>query len=416
MAESAATTKSRPALPRLLYLGFAFPPGLAEKHPGINPAGHALETRMISELRRHFDIRSAGVLPFDPPDKLPASLAAVPGIDHEVLLVERPPELLHRIRSVRRLKAEYRKWQASGWQPEAVMVYNLSPIYNAFLLWLKRQAQCPKLVLLLLDSPNLGQKLPWLKRFRRRFKPLYFPDSEMILRFDACAGLSQATEKYFRPRGVPFLWIPGGCTPARALQDSRPGAEPKPEAPIRFGYFGALGPYAGARQLVDLFLERKIPGTLEMCGHGSNSEEFARLAGLHPNLRFHGLLTPDQSLAFGATCDVLVNPRPLSHGNENNFASKLFDYAMTGRAILTSRLSGVEAVLGPEAYYFDPENFTEDLGRKLAELGQTSRTELNRRGRAIQQRVVENYSWEKQAARLAAFIDQTGRPQIPGLQ
>jgi hypothetical protein len=44
---------------RLLYLGFPFPPGVAERNPGVNPAGHALETRIVSELRRHLEIRSA---------------------------------------------------------------------------------------------------------------------------------------------------------------------------------------------------------------------------------------------------------------------------------------------------------------------------------------------------------------------
>ena len=402
----------RAGLPRLLYLGFAFPPGLAELNPGINPAGHALETRMISQLRRYFDIRSAGVLPIELPEPKPGwtadTLDAASGIDHEIILVEKPPELLHRLRSLSRLKSEYRRWQADGWEPKSVMVYNLSPIYNAFLRWLRRQPNCPKLVLLLLDSPNLGQRLRWLKRFRRRFKPLYVADSEMVLQFDACAGLSRATEKYFSPRGVPFMWIPGGCTPARALRDEGSSSGAVPDAQIRFGYFGALGPYAGAKQLAEIFIERRIPGTLEICGHGGCEEDFKRLAHANRSLKFHGLMTPDDSLRFGRTCDVLVNPRPITHGNENNFASKLFDYALTGRAILTSRLSGVELVLGPEAYYFDAQSFSTSLGHALMELAGTPRPELSRRGMAIQQRVISEYSWEKQCARLADFIDQIG--------
>lgn len=371
---------------------------------------------MVSELRRHFEIRSAGLLPFEPPERRSDAVDKASGIDHEIILVEKPPELVHRVRALNRLKSQYCAWQATGWQPDAVMVYNLSPVYNAFFTWLRRQPRCPKLILLLLDSPNLGQTLPWLKRFRRRFKPLYVPDSEMILRFDACAGLSQATEKYFAPRGIPFLWIPGGCTPARALLDEASCRPPERDAPIRFGYFGALGPYAGAKRLAEVFLERGIPGTLEVCGHGAGREDFERLAQAHPVLRFHGLLTPDESLRFGRGCDVLVNPRPLSHGNENNFASKLFDYALTGRAILTTQLSGVESVLGPEAYYFDAQDFTADLGRKLLELSGRPRMELNRRGLAIQRRILTEYSWEKQAARLASFITQVCFEGVPTLQ
>ena len=50
---------------RLLYLGFAFPPGVQSRFPGINPAGHRFETEMITALRRHFEIRSVGLLPFE---------------------------------------------------------------------------------------------------------------------------------------------------------------------------------------------------------------------------------------------------------------------------------------------------------------------------------------------------------------
>src|SRR5438045_3265154 len=93
---------------RLLYLGFAFPPGVAELNPGVNPAGHALETRMISELRHHLEIRSAGVLPSDPPQTPVPGADPASGIPHEVILVEKPPELVARFRGLGRLKEHYR--------------------------------------------------------------------------------------------------------------------------------------------------------------------------------------------------------------------------------------------------------------------------------------------------------------------
>jgi hypothetical protein len=109
-------------------------------------------------------------------------------------------------------------------------------------------------------------------------------------------------------------------------------------------------------------------------------------------------------LRFGEGCDLLINPRPASHGNQNNFPSKLFDYAVTATAILTSRLSGVESVLGPDAYYFDPFNFERSLGQSLRAIAGTSRSELRRRGAAIRERVLREFSWKKQGARLAEFM------------
>jgi hypothetical protein len=376
---------------------------VAALNPGINPAGHALETQMVAELRESFDLRSTGVLPIEPPKVKEPDPES--GVDHDLILLEKPPELFHRYRSLACLKAQYRRWRATGWEPDAILVYNLSPIYNQFLLWLRRHPRRPKLVLLLLDSPNLGVPLqPW-KRFRRRFKPMYTPDSDMIWRFDACIGLSKATERYFLPRKVPFLWMPGGCTPSRA-RFSDDGSFPERNGVLRLGYFGALGDHAGVRPMIDAVLSTNIPVSLEVCGYGKLADAVQAIAQRDCRLKFHGLLTPAECLSFGRTCDVLINPRPATHGNENNFSSKLFDYALAGRSILTSNLSGVEEVLGPDAFYFDPHDFSRNLRKKLLMLSRIQRSELDKRGSSVQQRLLSDFSWAKQGVRLSAFLSQ----------
>jgi len=388
---------------RLLYLGFAFPPGVAALNPGVNPAGHALETQMINELRENFDVRSTGVLPMEPPNVKEPDPGS--GIQHDLILLEKPPELFHRFRSLACLKAQYRRWRDLGWEPDAVLVYNLSPIYNQFLLWLRRHFRRPKLVLLLLDSPTLGAPVHRWKRFRRRFKPMYTSDSDMIWRFDACIGLSKATERYFLPRKVPFLWMPGACTPSRA-RFSDEACFPERNGVMRLGYFGALADHAGVQPLIDTVLSTPVGVSLEICGYGKLANAVQAIAERDRRVKFHGLLTPAQCLSFGRSCDVLVNPRPASHGNQNNFSSKLFDYALAGRSILTSNLSGVEDVLGPEAFYFDPHDFNKNLRKNLLLLARTDRGELDRRGVSVQERVLSNFSWTRQGTRVATFLTQ----------
>ena len=387
---------------KLLYLGFAFPPGVHFLFPGINPAGHMLETNLVSELKRSFNLRSAGLLPFEPPTV--SSPDPDSGIAHEVLLVEKWPEIWNRALSLAKLKAQYCQWTSQGWESQLVLVYNLSPVYNQFLRWLKRQPRAPKLVLLLLDSPNLGEHLPAFKRFRRRFKPMYTPDSEMLPVFDACIGLSKAVDKYFSPRGVPFLWMPGACLPQRAIREDIGKSDVSGSGPIRFGYYGALGAHAGVQRMVNVFLSQKTEATLEIFGYGKNAEALAEQARCDPRLIFGGLLPPDQCLRFGRRCDVLVNPRPATHGNENNFASKVFDYALSGRAILTSRLSGVEDVLGSDAFYFDAYDFEASLGTAFDQIRRTSRSELHRHGSSVQSKVLSEYSWAAQGRKISSFL------------
>jgi glycosyltransferase involved in cell wall biosynthesis len=98
-------------------------------------------------------------------------------------------------------------------------------------------------------------------------------------------------------------------------------------------------------------------------------------------------------------------------GNENNFPSKIFEYALTGRAILTSPVSGVDRVLGEEAVYFDINDYDRSLDRRLEELAAIPRTELRRRGAAIQERLLRHYSWAQQGEKLARFLERVVTPQ-----
>jgi hypothetical protein len=198
--------------------------------------------------------------------------------------------------------------------------------------------------------------------------------------------------------------MPGGCTPSRARSGNDRRRET--DGSLRLGYFGSLADHAGVRPLVETVLTTEVLASLEICGYGKFDSKLGALAAESGRIKFHGLLTPDSCLSFGRSCDVLVNPRPASYGNENNFSSKLFDYALAGRAILTSNLSGVEDVLGPDAFYFNAEDFHHSLRQSLHELSTLGRTELERRGAAVQQRVTSQFSWTSQGARLVAFLSQ----------
>jgi glycosyltransferase involved in cell wall biosynthesis len=273
-------------------------------------------------------------------------------------------------------------------------------VFNSFVRWLKRRPGAPRLVLYLADSMTLGQIVPWAKRLRHKFKPLAYPDSEMAQEFDACVAVSRATETFFKSRHVPWLWLPNGCDAKRAIQP----VGDWPEGPISFGYFGSLAAHTGLPALLKVFSSKERDILLLICGFGPARTKIEARRGRHSLVRFHGPRTPDQCLRWAQLCDVLVNPRPIMAGNDNNFPSKVFEYALSGRAILSSRLSGVDAVLGDEAFYFDANDYDRSLDDALGRIALMPRAELRRRGQAIQARLTAEYSWPRQGARLAEFI------------
>jgi len=70
----------------------------------------------------------------------------------------------------------------------------------------------------------------------------------------------------------------------------------------------------------------------------------------------------------------------------------------------------VDTVLGPEAFYCDTNDFSENLRDKLVALAGLPRAELRRRGIALRERVIAHYSWPKQAAAMADFIARRAQP------
>jgi len=134
------------------------------------------------------------------------------------------------------------------------------------------------------------------------------------------------------------------------------------------------------------------PGQLHVCATATRRCP-RELSRRDARLQFHGLLpSPEDCLRWAAQhCDVLVNPRPRQPRQRNNFPSKVFEYALCGRTILTSRLAGVEAVLGAEASYFDPRDFARN-SRGVVSAFPNPRGELLRRGIALRERIVTRYS------------------------
>lgn len=391
---------------RLLYLGTAFPPGVSVRFPQLKVANQAFETNMICCMREFFDIRSVGFSEVEFAS-LEVDPNASPGLPNRLDLLDKAPELSNRLRSVLKLRRAYAQWLREGWKPDVILTYNLYPIYNSFIRWLSRKKGRPTLVLLLADSSRLDQHMPLLKALRHRFKPLMTPDAEAVEWFDACIGLSQTSARFFKPRGVPFLWMPGACRSLLPTPTDDTFRDPvdNRSRPPSFGYFGALADHSGILPLTKLFRSSSIRASLRICGYGKLAPKLIQEAAADERISFYGFFqTAKECLEFGRSCDVLVNPRPSTHGNENNFPSKIFDYALCRRAILSTRLGGVDVVLGSEATYFDAANFDRSLLDSLGTLATVPRPELFRRGYALHQRVIREYNWKTQAGNIAEFI------------
>ncbi len=386
---------------RLLNLTYAFPPGVSGRFPSLNNSGHATETRMSQALSRLAEVSTVGMQAREIFGKLEPRDDSL-GLEHELLLWDRRPELWHRWQSWRQLRCFYLEKTARQGAPDVILVKNLGPVYNCFVRWLRRQQPRPRIVLVLADAGTLGQKIPLVKRLRYAFKPMITLDEGKSMHwFDACISFSFDTRRYFEPRGVPWMWMPSAFN----FRFDPPPAGPAQTGPIRFGYFGQLAERTTVLPMVQGFLDAKVPGTLHVCGYGKLSNVLKELAGRHPSFHFDGLFAKQSDcLAWAQQVDVLINPRLPIQGLENSFPSKIFDFGMTGKAILSTRTGGVDKVLGEEGIYLETEDFDNSLRQKLCEVAAMDRAELQRRGTAIRERVLKDFNWDAQARRMVEFL------------
>jgi glycosyltransferase involved in cell wall biosynthesis len=384
---------------RILNLTNAFPPGVTGRFPSKRAAAHASETSMSQALNRVAEVISVGLLPGNLWGKLEPRDDSF-GLEHALILWERKPELWHRWRAWRQLRDFYRKAARQNGIPDVVLVRNMTTdVFNWFVRWLHRQPRRPLIVQVLADG-SVGKPVPLNRRLRYLLKPMQFLEEQTMEWYDGCLGFGIETRQYFEPHGVRWLWMPSAYN-----FFYEPPSAPAADGPIRFGYFGGLDQEIGVHSMVKAFLASSVPGSLRLCGFGPLAEMLKKLSSENPKIIFDGTL-PRQSdcLPWAQQVDVLVNPR-LPVGRDNSFPSKIFEFAMAGRAILSTRICGVDQVLREEGIYADADRPEESLSEKFRETAMMDRRELQRRGAAIRQRVLNEYNWDAQARRIVDFLN-----------
>lgn len=355
---------------------------------------------MAQALSRRAGVSTVGLLPGEVFGRLEPKDDSI-GLEHALLLWDRRPELWHRWNSWRQLRHFYLQQATCSGVPDVLLVRDMHPLFNYFVRWLRRQRPRPLIALVLADS-GLGQPVSFFRRFRYRFKPMQTLDDRAVHWYDACLGFGLESRSHFEPRGVPWMWMPSAFN----FEYDPPPPDPAEDGPIRFGYFGVLSQDTGMSSMMRAFQASGIPGSLRVCGFGELTGALKKLAAQNPNFHFDGLLPrPSDCLTWAQQVDVLVNPRLPLPGRDNSFPSKIFEFGMTGKAILSTRIGGVDRVLQEEGLYLKTDYFEDSLRQKLREVAAMDRAELQRRGTAMRNRILKDFNWDAQAGRMVEFLE-----------
>jgi glycosyltransferase involved in cell wall biosynthesis len=242
----------------------------------------------------------------------------------------------------------------------------------------------------------VGQ-LALLKRFERlnqRAANFIFTVSEVERRNVIQAGVD-SSKVFANPNGVDtdkFRKDCGGQEIRRQL-----GIDDK----IVVGFLGTFGPWHGAPVLAEAATRVKSPCHFLFIGDGDERAVSEAKIGKTP-ATFTGRISHDTVAAYLDACDILVSPHvPASDGSEFfGSPTKLFEYLAMAKPVVASRLGQIADVIidDENGLLVEPGNVSE-LALAIERVANDEALR-NRLGEAARRTVMENFTWQDNAARV----------------
>lgn len=181
---------------------------------------------------------------------------------------------------------------------------------------------------------------------------------------------------------------------------------------IVIGFVGTFGPWHGATVLAEAAQRLKESRChFIFVGDGderSLTETIIARAGV--GATFTGRIAHEKVVGYLDACDILVSPQVQAADGSEFFGSptKLFEYMAMSKAIIASRLGQVAHVIddGKNGLLVSPGN-PEELAQAINRLAEDDLLRA-RLGAAARQKVIEQYTWRHNAARVFDTLTRIG--------
>ncbi len=167
-------------------------------------------------------------------------------------------------------------------------------------------------------------------------------------------------------------------------------------------YTGALEEVYGVKELVDSFCTIEERYVLHVFGSGSLGDYINEKSIIYSNLKFYGFKPASYLSKFVVNCDLLINPRPIdSNMSKMSFPSKLLEYALSGKPVLTTPLESIPEEIKNKFIYIevDEENA---ITKSIYHVD--SSPELKTIGASLKSEVLQRYSVESISEKIKSLI------------
>ena len=284
-------------------------------------------------------------------------------------------------------------------QADILFCFNLFPQIGIPMRWLKRKFPQLKTFCLLADLPI--DDTPNRSAFSRILRSLF--DKSTFKSMKKCeyyVTLNESAMKQYLPN-KPYIIMDGGINPDEFLDKSCVwSGEEK-----NIIYTGALVDYSGIINLIKSidFIEDKTV-VLDIYGGGPLENEIRQISEQNHRIRFHGIVDNRAAMMAQQSSWLLANPRPVeSEIAKVTFPSKIFEYLMSERPVMTTRLNGFSKDYDEILFWIDGET-PEDIAECVNRINKESAEALLERAKSAKQYLLKNKTWEINAKKIHDFM------------
>lgn len=384
---------------KVVFLGYAVDNSL-KNYSGMSVAGNQMQLNIIENMSKFVDVEVISIPPYSPDLRLSSLLIK----KEKGVLFNRVPftyigfvniPVLKQF--IQTLKIVYLLSKLD--RNQKIITFNLFPqIGVPFLIFKNRFDFYPYIADVPIDDSIKRGKISKLFRF--------FFDKITRHSLSSADNLIVINEKIITHYGLKsdYLVIEGGVNENRHFECV---SDLKVHAKKHIVYTGTLNEYSGITNLISAMdlIKNKFDYILDIYGSGELEKDIIEQSIKNENIMYHGRVGHEKIKCIQANAYLLVNPRSIEDEIANlTFPSKIFEYMLSGRPILSTKISGLSNdYLGH--IFLAKSNSPKDLATKIDEISMYTLLQLSDIGSNTRKFALENKNWQVQVGKIIDFIE-----------
>ena len=170
-------------------------------------------------------------------------------------------------------------------------------------------------------------------------------------------------------------------------------------------YSGALVDYSGVMNLVEAMSFVDSPDIeLNIYGLGPLANDILKISEDNEKIKYCGSVPNSEILKIQKKSWLLVNPRPIENDTAKvTFPSKIFEYMMSGRPVLSTRLNGFSKDYDDLLYWID-DCSAKGIANCINTLAAKNDFLFNEKAKRAKEYMLANKTWKANADIIYDFL------------